>query len=119
MAVSHTCSKCSTRIHTGAQHLAVHRRRLTRPVCEKKTTFLQCTAREREAAGKESDHGGSERLPCSLLARTFITGLPTGLLVFHSNSRVHYGLGYHVGCFFKGLYRTSGYTVRFSPLTTN
>lgn len=39
MAVSHTCSKCSTRIHTGAQHLAAHRRRLTRPVCEKTRPF--------------------------------------------------------------------------------
>ena len=46
MVVSHTCSKCSTCIHTGAQHLAVHRRRLTRPVCEK-TTFLRCAAKER------------------------------------------------------------------------
>lgn len=69
---------------------------------KKKRPFCDVQHARGEAAGKESDHGGSERLPCSLLARTFITGLPTGLLVFHGNSRVHYGLGYHVGCFFKG-----------------
>lgn len=34
MDTSHPCSKCSTCIHTGAQHLAVHRLQLTRPVCE-------------------------------------------------------------------------------------